>query len=231
MFSNKIKIELEKKDDIFHLEPLGDIHVGHAGFDADLYKKRIKAISKDKNRYTIFMGDQLDAISVYDKRFNPDMSLEHDIDNQRKEWQKLSQPLIDAHLAAKKNKKSDIKYVKYVNSVRSEKTGQWRFNERMIGLQGGESLDAALKRIDKEKKLLNIELPDPDQAQVEKEKVESSSQVESATTEEAVENVAMAEDESTEESVEKEDTDSSETAEDSGQRIEEEPGETDSEEN
>jgi len=105
MFSNKIKIELEKKDDIFHLEPLGDIHVGHAGFDSDLYKKRIKAISKDKNRYTIFMGDQLDAISVYDKRFNPDMSLEHDIDNQRKEWQKLSQPLINAHLADKKNEK------------------------------------------------------------------------------------------------------------------------------
>ena len=136
-----------------------------------------------------------------------------------------------AEKAAKKKNKSDIKYVKYVGSVRSEKTGQWRFNERMIGLQGGESLDAALKRIDKEKKLLNIELPDPDQAQVEKEKVESSAQVESDTTEEAVETVTVAEDESTEESVEKEDTDSSETAEDSGQRIEEEPGKTDSEEN
>ena len=121
-----------------------------------------------------------------------------------------------AEKAAKKKNKSDIKYVKYVGSVRSEKTGQWRFNERMIGLQGGESLDAALKRIDKEKKLLNIELPDPDQAQVEKEKVESSAQVESDTTEEAVETVTVAEDESTEESVEKEDTDSSETAEDSG---------------
>ena len=136
-----------------------------------------------------------------------------------------------AEKAAKKKNKSDIKYVKYVGSVRSEKTGQWRFNERMIGLQGGESLDAALKRIDEEKKLLNIELPDPDQTQVETEKVESSAQVESATTEEAVKTVAVAEDESTEESVEKEDTDSSETAEDSGQRIEEEPGETDSEEN
>ncbi|SVA96972.1 uncharacterized protein METZ01_LOCUS149826, partial [marine metagenome] len=61
-----------------------------------------------------------------------------------------------AEKAAKKKKKSDIKYVKYVGSVRSEKTGQWRFNERMIGLVGGESLDAALKRIDEEKKLLNI---------------------------------------------------------------------------
>ena len=60
-------------------------------------------------------------------------------------------PLSFAEKAAKKKNKTDIKYVKYVGSVRSEKTGQWRFNERMIGLQGGESLDAALKRIDKEK--------------------------------------------------------------------------------
>ena len=97
MFSKKIKIELEKKDDIFHLEPLGDIHVGHAGFDEELYKSRIKAISKQKNRYTLFMGDQLDAITVYDKRFNPDMSIEHDVDNQRKQFQQLTQPLFDAH--------------------------------------------------------------------------------------------------------------------------------------
>ena len=108
-----------------------------------------------------------------------------------------------AEKAAKKNKKSDIKYVKYVGSVRSEKTGQWRFNERMIGLQGGESLDAALKRIDEEKKLLNIELPDPDQVQVESEKVESSAHVESATIEDAGETVEVAEEgESTEEALE-----------------------------
>ena len=125
-----------------------------------------------------------------------------------------------AEKAAKKKKKSDIKYVKYVGSVRSEKTGQWRFNERMIGLQGGESLDAALKRIDEEKKLLNIELPDPDQVQVESEKVESSAHVESATTEDAGETVEVKEEgESTEETleavetVEAKDTDSSETVE------------------
>ena len=129
-----------------------------------------------------------------------------------------------AEKAAKKNKKSDIKYVKYVNSVRSEKTGQWRFNERMIGLQGGESLDAALKRIDEEKKLLNIELPDPDQAQVE-----------SAATEEGGEIVEVAEEgDSTEEALEAVETKEvglSETAEDSGQEMDEEPGETDLEEN
>ena len=90
VFAKKWNIELEKKDDIVHLEPLSDIHIGHAGFDEELYKKRIKAIAKDKHRYTLFLGDQLDAITTYDKRYNPDTSIEHDVDNQRKIWQKLS---------------------------------------------------------------------------------------------------------------------------------------------
>lgn len=97
MISKKITINLEKKDDIFHLEPLGDIHIGHAGFNEKMYIERVKAISKDPLRFTIFMGDQIDAINIFDKRFNPDTSKEHDIDNQRKIWQKLTQPLIDSH--------------------------------------------------------------------------------------------------------------------------------------
>ena len=64
MFSKKVTIELQKKDDIIHLEPLSDIHVGHIGFDKDLYKNRINAIAKEDNRYTLFLGDQLDAIST-----------------------------------------------------------------------------------------------------------------------------------------------------------------------
>ena len=104
MFSKKVTIQLQNQDDIIHLEPLSDIHVGHAGFDEALYKNRIKAITKDNNRYTLFMGDQLDAISVYDKRFNPDMSIEHDIDNQRKLWQTLTQPLINKHKESENEK-------------------------------------------------------------------------------------------------------------------------------
>ena len=96
-----------------------------------------------------------------------------------------------AEKAAKKNKKSDIKYVKYVNSVRSEKTGQWRFNERIIGLDGGESLDVALKRIEEENNLLNIDLSDLIQAKGETEKVESSAQDDSSDKKEAGETVEM----------------------------------------
>ena len=128
-----------------------------------------------------------------------------------------------AEKAAKKNKKSDIKYVKYVGSVRSEKTGQWRFNERMIGLEGGESLDAALKRIDEEKKILNIELPDPDQA-----KVESIAIEEAGESVEVAEGVLTKESSEEEEIVEMEDKDSSKTEEDSPEDIDEEIVEADS---
>ena len=102
MISKKVTINLDKPDDVFHLEPLSDIHVGHMGFDKALYKKRINAITKSKNRYTLFLGDQFDAITTYDKRFNPDMSLIHDVDNQRKLWQKLSAPLLSEHLKVMK---------------------------------------------------------------------------------------------------------------------------------
>lgn len=101
MISKKITINLEKKDDIFHLEPLGDIHIGHAGFNQKLYEERVKAIAEADDRFTIFMGDQLDAITVYDKRFNPDMSVEHDVDNQRLVWDTLTKPLIDVHKESK----------------------------------------------------------------------------------------------------------------------------------
>lgn len=110
MFSKKVVINLAKKDDTIHLEPLSDIHIGHAGFDEKLYKSRIKAITKDPNRFTLFLGDQIDAITTFDKRFNPDMSLEHDIDNQRLKWDQLSYPLIEEHISSldsgnKKNEK------------------------------------------------------------------------------------------------------------------------------
>ena len=54
MFSKKVIINLQKKDDTIHIEPLGDIHTGHVGFNEESYKSRIKDITKDDNRYTMF---------------------------------------------------------------------------------------------------------------------------------------------------------------------------------
>ena len=39
-----------------------------------------------------FKGKEIPHIKL-----NPDMSIEHDVDNQRKQFQELTQPLFDAH--------------------------------------------------------------------------------------------------------------------------------------
>ena len=63
-----------------------------------------------------------------------------------------------ADKASRRSGDTDVVMVKYVKSVKSEKTGFWRFNEQMIKLQGGENLDAALKRMDEAVNLIDIDL-------------------------------------------------------------------------
>ena len=63
-----------------------------------------------------------------------------------------------ADKASGKGADADSVMVKYVKSVKSEKTGFWRFNEQMIKLRGGENLDAALKRMDEASNLVDIDL-------------------------------------------------------------------------
>ena len=64
-----------------------------------------------------------------------------------------------AEKAAKKKKKDLSTYVKYIKSVKSEKTGHWRFNEQMIQVKEGENLDGALERMDKVAQVLDIKMP------------------------------------------------------------------------
>lgn len=80
------------------MEPLGDIHVGHVGFNKKKYLERVRAIARDPNRYTLFMGDQLDAINIYDKRFQSRSVRLPEIDDQRQQWQDLTKSLIDLQL-------------------------------------------------------------------------------------------------------------------------------------
>ena len=56
------------------------------------------------------------------------------------------------------SKEKESVYVKYVKSVKSEKTGQWRFNEQMVRSKKGEELDVALKRMDEVANLVDIDL-------------------------------------------------------------------------
>ena len=142
MFSKKVIINLDKKDDTIHIEPMGDIHVGHVGFDQQHYEDRVKAITEDSNRYTFFMGDQLDAINIYDKRYNPDAVVLHDIDNQRQRWVDLTQPLIDENLkTCEKVEFSDysynIKNDKYEKIKRTKYQTKKGSNPKVWGLLHG----------------------------------------------------------------------------------------------
>ena len=75
----------------------------------------------------------------------------------------------------------DAVYVKYVNSVKSEKTGHWRFNEQIVKTRKGESLDVALKRLNEAANLVDIDLSEfetPSESDVNAEKQEESSEAE-----------------------------------------------------
>ena len=63
-----------------------------------------------------------------------------------------------ADKASGKSAEENAVMVKYVKSVKSEKTGFWRFNEQMVKLRDGENLDAALKRMNEAENLVDIDL-------------------------------------------------------------------------
>ena len=63
-----------------------------------------------------------------------------------------------ADKASSKGADANADYVKYVESVRSKKTGFWRFNEQIVKVREGEQLDAALKRIKESENLVDIDL-------------------------------------------------------------------------
>ena len=66
--------------------------------------------------------------------------------------------------------------VKYVKSVKSEKTGFWRFNEQMVKLRDGENLDAALKRMDEAENLVDIDLSNFESKQNDSEEKDTETQ-------------------------------------------------------
>ena len=53
----------------------------------------------------------------------------------------------------------DLVHVKFVKSVASDREGFWRFNESMITMEKGQNLDAKLKEIEDEAKLVDIDMP------------------------------------------------------------------------
>ena len=100
-----------------------------------------------------------------------------------------------ADKASRSGNDTDVVVVKYVKSVKSEKTGFWRFNEQMIKLQNGENLDAALKRMDEAVNLVDIDLSKFESNQQESESKEDKIQdVPETDMENAVDEAVAAED-------------------------------------
>jgi len=100
---------------------------------------------------------------------------------------------------ASSKKGKDLVHVKFVKSVPSDKEGFWRFNESMIGLEKGQKLDAALKQMEDEANLVDIEMPSDDSKSVdtptEQANVDPASQETPAEEETPKEEEAPAEEE------------------------------------
>jgi len=87
-----------------------------------------------------------------------------------------------ADKASGKGDDADAVMVKYVKSVKSEKTGFWRFNEQMVKLRGGEDLNAALKRMDEASNLVDIDLSGFESQEEDVDKNESPNEENSEST-------------------------------------------------
>ena len=96
---------------------------------------------------------------------------------------------------AVKHDGKEMVHVKFVKSVASNKEGYWRFNESMISMEKGESLETTLKRLDAETNLADIEMsPAVEVAEEIPELVFETSEAvaDEASVEEAIEEAAEA---------------------------------------
>ena len=59
-----------KRPDLFKIVPLGDVHIGAAACDEELFRSVVKGIAQDPDAYWIGMGDYCDWINVQDRRSN-----------------------------------------------------------------------------------------------------------------------------------------------------------------
>lgn len=93
-----------------------------------------------------------------------------------------------AQKAARSRQKRDYSVVKYVKSIRSEKSGNWRFQEQIIRVNDGETIAAALKRVDLELHPAPEKIPviQPEVATAPVEETHAEEATEKATKAEAV---------------------------------------------
>jgi len=108
VFSKLIKIDLNKiglkKDSLINLEGFSDIHYGALNHLPELFDKRMKAVIREPARFTFYGGDQLDAITPKDKRWQKESVTENSLEEQKVGFYRATKELTDLH---KKNKEKD----------------------------------------------------------------------------------------------------------------------------
>lgn len=108
MECHRVTIDLNKKDDLIHLRPLGDVHVGNLAWDKEKFERNIKFLQQKDDHYTIGMGDYIDNIQAWangtmDKRWNPEtverdrMTTDEQIDYFVQEWAKIAHKSFGMH--------------------------------------------------------------------------------------------------------------------------------------
>ena len=105
MDSTFVCIELDKKDDIIHFEPLSDEHFGDPKQDIKLLERRQNAILDDPNRYTAFGGDMLNNIMPFDKRWSLESTDSNSTAKELQDWEEFHKPLFDLNKKYLKSKK------------------------------------------------------------------------------------------------------------------------------
>lgn len=68
----EVRVPYRSKSDIFHIYPLGDLHVGHKNTHLELINRTIDIIAKDKFAHVIGMGDYGNTEIPGDKYFDFD---------------------------------------------------------------------------------------------------------------------------------------------------------------
>jgi hypothetical protein len=97
-----------KKDKVFTLIPIGDIHLGNKGCDEQRLHEVVQYIKNKERCYWLGMGDYIDAINYLDPRFdsrqvNPryilgndqTLSLENMVERQVADFQRIVEPIKD----------------------------------------------------------------------------------------------------------------------------------------
>lgn len=67
----RIKRTGKSETDFYTIIPIGDSHIGSAGFDEKRLRETVEIIRTHDNYYWIGMGDLIEAINLNDKRFDP----------------------------------------------------------------------------------------------------------------------------------------------------------------